>query len=84
MKAAQRHRRKAVDVHCNDAESNQCFCGIFSFCQQQAETEFAFRETEFSLHFNSICIVLISNFLVNFLVCILFRSAKPFTRKTDT
>lgn len=73
---AQKHRRKAVDVHCDDAENNRCFCCIFSFCKQQTQTEFAFRETKLPLHFNSVDIILIGNLLRSLAVCILLWSAK--------
>jgi len=80
---AQKHRRKSVDVHCNDAENNQCFCCIFSFCEQQTKTEFVLCETKFPLNFYSVSIILISSFLLFFRVSILLRSAKPLAGKTN-
>ena len=74
MNEAQKHRRKAVDVHCNDAENDRCSCCIFSFCKQQTQTEFAFCKTELPLHFNSVSIILIGNLLFGLAVCILLRS----------
>ena len=50
MNKAQKHRRKAVDVHCNDAENDRCSCCIFSFCKQQTQTEFPFCKTKLPLH----------------------------------
>ena len=75
LNEAQKHRRKTVNVHCYDTENDRSSCGIFSFCKQQTQTEFALCETELSLHFNSVGIILRGDLLLSLAVCSLLRSS---------
>lgn len=83
LNETQKHHRKAVDVHSNDAENDRSSCCIFSLRQQQIQTEFAFCETKLSLHFNSVGIILIGDLFLSLAVHILLRPSKFLAGKPD-